>query len=198
MPPPADQALLAALAALALALNDLGVPAMIIGGIAVIARGVPRQTGDVDVAVWAEDLDVERLAAALARHAIVPRIEDAVEFARQNQVLLLRHEPSGTPIEVSLAWLPFEQEALARARSEDLGGVRFAVAIPEDLVVYKAVAWRDRDRTDIERLLVLHGHHMDLARLRGRVREFAELLGSPERASEFDAIVARAVPGCGR
>jgi hypothetical protein len=198
MPPPADQALLAALGALARALDDLGVPAMVIGGIAVIVRGVPRQTGDVDIAVWAEDLDVERLAAALARHAIVPRIADAVEFARQNQVLLLRHEPSATPVEVSLAWLPFEWEALARARSEDLGGVQLAVAMPEDLVVYKAVAWRDRDRADIERLLVLHGRHMDLPRLRGRVREFAELLGVPERASEFDAIVARAVPGCGR
>lgn len=197
MPPPADQALLAALAALALALRDLGTPAMIIGGVAVIVRGVPRQTGDVDVAVWAEDLDVERLAAALARHAIVPRIKDAVEFARQNQVLLLRHDPSGTPIEVSLAWLPFEREALARATPEDLGGGELLVAAPEDLVVYKAVAWRDRDRADIERLLVLHGHRMDLGRVRALVREFAELLGVPERAREFDAIVSRAVPGSG-
>lgn len=182
MPPPADRALIEALAALALALRDLGVPAMIIGGIAVIVRGVPRQTGDVDVAMWAEDVDVERLATALARHAIVPRIPDAIEFARQNQVLLLQHEPSGTPIEVSLAWLPFEREALARASAEDLGGVQLRVAAAEDLVVYKAVAWRDRDRADIERLLALHGPRMDLARVRALVQEFAALLGVPERA----------------
>jgi predicted nucleotidyltransferase len=46
---------------------------------------------------------------------------------------------------VSLAWLDFEREALARASVVDFGGVRVRVAEAEDLVVFKAVAWRDRD-----------------------------------------------------
>jgi hypothetical protein len=168
---------------------------MIIGGIAVIARGVPRQTGDVDATVWAERIAVDRLAAALAAHGIVPRTKDALEFARQNQVLLLRHEASGTPVEVSLAWLPFEREALARATPVDFGGVVVRVALPEDLIVYKAVAWRDRDRSDIERLLVLHGDQMDLGRIRALVAEFAQALGTPERLQGLDEIVARARGG---
>jgi hypothetical protein len=32
----------------------------------------------------------------------------------------------------------------------DLAGVRLPVATPEDLVVFKAVAWRDRDRGAVE------------------------------------------------
>jgi hypothetical protein len=193
MAEPADRALLAALAALAAALGDVGAPAMIIGGIAVIARGVPRQTADVDATVWAEGLDVDRLAAVLAAHGIVPRTRDALEFARQYQVLLLSHDTSGTPIEVSLAWLPFEREALARATAVDFGGVSVKVALPEDLIIYKAVAWRDRDRTDIERLVVLHGDRVDLGRIRSLVAEFADVLGAPERRREFDDVVARAL-----
>ena len=56
----------------------------------------------------------------------------------------------------------------------------------------KAVAWRDRDRADIERLLVLHGPKIDLDRIRRLVREFSEMLESPERIAEFEAIIRRA------
>jgi hypothetical protein len=57
----ADAALLAALAACARALRRLARPAMIIGGLAVIARGVPRQTVDIDATIWAEGLDVDTI-----------------------------------------------------------------------------------------------------------------------------------------
>jgi hypothetical protein len=50
-PMTADAALLSALADLERALNEIGRPAMIIGGIAVIASGVPRQTIDIDATV---------------------------------------------------------------------------------------------------------------------------------------------------
>lgn len=184
-----DQAIVQALQDLTRALDELAVPAMIIGGIAVIARGVPRHTIDIDAAVWAEGLDVERLIDLLASHQIVPRIADARTFARERQVLLLRHEPSGTPLELSLAWLPFEREALDRATRVDFGSVVASVATPEDLVIYKAVAWRDRDRTDIERLLALHATTIDLARVRSLVRQFAEALDEPGRVDGFDALV---------
>jgi hypothetical protein len=192
---PADRALLDGLAALGAALEEIGAPAMVIGGIAVIARGVPRQTVDVDATVWAEAVELDALLRGLARHGIVPRTADAIEFARRQQVLLLRHELSGTPMEVSLAWLPFERDALDRATLVDFGGVRVRVAAPEDLVVYKAVAWRERDRADIERLLARHAGRIDLARVRGLVREFADALDEPERVAAFDALVTRATEG---
>lgn len=192
----ADEKLLEAIAALAGAFKSLGVPAMVIGGIAVIARGVPRHTVDVDAAVWGERLELSHLFAVLAEHGITARVPDAEVFARQRQVLLLRHDPSGQTLEISLAWLPFEWDALQRATIVDFGGVKIPVATPEDLVVYKAVAWRDRDKSDIERLLVLHGRSMNLERVRAIVKQFSETLEEPERAAEFDTLVARALtPG---
>ena len=164
---------------------------MIIGGIAVIVRGIPRQTGDVDATVAAEGLDLEDMIALLARHGIRGRIPDLLDFARKHQVLLLRHEPGGIPIEVILAWLPFEMEAIGRAEMIDLGTTRLPVASAEDLVVYKCVAWRTRDRADVERLLSVHGANMNLARVRGILAAFAEAMEDPTRLTEFDALLER-------
>lgn len=186
----ADERLLQALAALGEALGELTAPSMIIGGLAVIAHGVARHTVDIDATVWAEGLDLDELLGALGKHAIVPRMADAREFARQTQVLLLRHEPSGTPLELSLAWLPFEREALEQATEVDFGGVSCRVARPADLVVYKAIAWRERDRADIDRLLRLHPG-LPLDAVRRQIAQFAEALDEPERLREFDALVAR-------
>lgn len=55
------------------------------------------------------------------------------------------------------------------------------VAQAEDLLVYKAIAWRDRDRADIERLLVRHERTIDLERVRGLVEEFARVLEARAR-----------------
>jgi hypothetical protein len=190
----ADEAATTALQALVAALDSLGAPAMIIGGIAVIARGVPRTTLDIDATIWRPGLDIGHAVDVLQTHGIAPRIDDAVVFAREHQVLLLRHEASGTPIDLTLAWLPFEQEALARATRVDLGNVSPAVALPEDLIVYKAVAWREQDRADIERLLRLHHSAIDLERVRRLVAEFAAALDAPERVAEFEALLACVKP----
>ncbi|MEO8902855.1 MAG: hypothetical protein ABI488_12525 [Polyangiaceae bacterium] len=114
-----------ALAAFDAAMRATNAPYMIIGGIAVIARGVPRHTDDVDGTVWADGLDLASLLSALRAERIEPRIVDALEFARQNQVFLLRHTPTSTDIDLSLAWLPFEREALVTHQFVSISGVTF-------------------------------------------------------------------------
>ncbi|HEX7941510.1 MAG TPA: hypothetical protein VF488_06875 [Gemmatimonadaceae bacterium] len=88
---------------------------VVIGGIAVIARGVPRVTRDIDVAFSGPEVTLRGLSIDLEAAGIVPRIDDAVSFAAESQVLLSRHSGTGVDIDVSLAWLPFEMEAIAAA-----------------------------------------------------------------------------------
>ena len=83
---PTDQVLLEAVAALAAALRNLRAPGMIIGGMAVIARGVPRLTVDVDATVWGADVELMELFGTLAEQGIVPRVRDALEFDRHDVV----------------------------------------------------------------------------------------------------------------
>jgi len=188
---PLGDPLLGAMAALRTALLEVGEPHMLIGGTAVILRGVARVTDDIDATVWAEHLDVEHLLAVLARHEIVGRIPDAAAFAHERQVLLLRHTPTATPMELSLAWLPFEREALRRAELLDVSGMDMPVARAQDLVIYKTIAWRDRDRTDVERLLHAYPDDIDLAHVRRVIQEFAAALDEPERVEDFERLLAR-------
>jgi Nucleotidyl transferase of unknown function (DUF2204) len=178
-----------ALRALTSSLEELGSPSAIIGGVAVIANGVPRSTVDIDATVSAQAVEPERLAAALARHDIVPRIDGAVEFARTRHVFLAEHRPSGVPVDVSLAWLPFEEEAIAAAEPRDFAGVRTRVARPEDLVIYKMVAARPRDLDDVEGLLLVHGRGMDLRRVRAVVADFAAALEDEERPAVLERLL---------
>jgi hypothetical protein len=190
---PLTPGLTAALRAVAGALAALPIPGMVIGGIAVIARGVPRVTRDVDATLEVRQLELDELVAALRTHELIPRIPDAVEFAAQHQVLLLRHEQSGVDVDISMAWLPFEVEAIAAAEKLRIAGVAVPIARPEDLVIYKAVAWRPQDQQDVERLLVKYGKQMNLERVRHLVREFAEALDDPARLDGLEQLIARAL-----
>jgi predicted nucleotidyltransferase len=163
---PVTGALRKAIRAVADALAALPARGMIIGGIGVIARGVPRATRDVDFTVEGGKIEVTALIDRLAQHTLVPRIEDAASFAADNQVLLLRHELTGVDVDLSIAWLPFELDALARASSIAIGGITVRVATAEDLVIYKAIAFRPQDQQDIERLVTLHASAIDLVRVR--------------------------------
>ena len=183
----------AAVAAVARALSQLPMPGMLIGGIAVIARGVPRTTRDVDATFSAGTGQLEDVLRIFEEHQLAPRIDDVRAFAQANQVLLLRHAPSGVDVDVSLAWLPFELEAINASDKLLVGEVQVPVARPEDLVIYKAIAWRPQDQQDVERLLNLHGDRMDLVRVRRVVAELAAALDEPERASELERVIQRAL-----
>jgi predicted nucleotidyltransferase len=188
----ADGRFTAALRALTAALDELDAPSMIIGGIAVIAAGVPRETIDIDATVLGRAVTLDKTVAALLRHGIRPRIDDALQFARERQVLLLQHNASGVTIELSFAWFPFEEEALSRALETTVESVSVRLARPEDLIVYKAAAWRDRDRADIERLLILYVDRIDLKRVRGLIDQISAALEDPNRVQLFDEMVERA------
>jgi predicted nucleotidyltransferase len=174
-----------ALAALSRALHEVGAPFMIIGGIAVVSRGVPRHTDDVDATVWGPGLALHTLHERLQAQDLVFRIEDGLAFAQQHQILLLIHTPSKIEIDLSLAWLPFEEQALQRAPRERLRGVVVPVACAEDLIIYKALAWRDRDRSDITQLVALHRDDIDVERILSLVAPLADAMELPERAREL-------------
>lgn len=190
----AHHAFLEGLHALSRGLRALEAPHMLIGGVAVILRGIPRHTEDIDAAVWAEHLETERLLDVLAAHEIEGRIPDLTAFAAEYQVFLLHHAPSGTPLEIKLASLAFERAAIARAETLTVRDIPVPVATPEDLILYKVVSWRERDRADIERLLRLHHPCIDVAHVRETVRAFSDALGEPERITDMERLIVRALP----
>lgn len=177
-----------ALAAVVRALKPLGVPYAVIGGVAVIVRGVPRHTDDLDLTIWAPDLRIEDLLQRFAAAGITPRVADALDFAIAHQILLLKHA-SGTELDVSLAWLPFELEAMQRASVEALRGVPMPVAQAEDLVIYKVLAGRERDWADTRRLLEQHRASMNIDRIVEVVQQLTLAMEQPERLDQLQSLL---------
>jgi len=161
-----------ALSAVAAFLAALPSPGMVIGGMAVIAHGHVRTTEDIDATVAGEDVSLERLIELAATHEIRPRLPDAVAFARRTQVLLLTHIPTGVHLDLSLAWLPFERDALRRGLTVVLGNVPVRVCSPEDLVIYKLVAARPADEDDVRQMVLRHRTRIDRARVARLMSEF--------------------------
>lgn len=170
------------------------VPMLIIGGVAVSLLSKPRTTKDVDAVAWLPSHDAwPAFLLSGKSHGIVPRIQDALEFALSSRVLLLRHERSDVPIDLSMGALPFEEKAVLRAVPTNVGGLRVPLPVPEDLLVMKAVAHRSRDMTDIESILSAHPN-VDETWIVSTVREFAEALDSPELVTDLVKLFRKHAP----
>jgi hypothetical protein len=187
----------AALRALVAWLDVTGTRGAIIGGVAASLLGRPRVTGDVDALVLVDDDAWGAFLAAAAVHGIRPRRADILAFARRSRVLLLRHEPSGIDLDVSVGLLPFEHELISRARRRRVAGVDLPLPTPEDLVVMKAVAHRARDLGDIEGIVAAH-KRLDTRRIRRLVREFADVLETPEIVEDLERALRRRRRGARR
>ncbi len=167
-------------------LDDRG-SGVIIGGVAVALLGRPRATRDVDCILIAPGDEWQELIDSAVPFRIRPRIDNALEFARESRMLLLRHEPSAVEIDAMLGAVTFEEELVARAERIEVAGVSVPVASADDLIVMKAIAGRPRDLADIEGLL--DAQRIDVERVRDDVRRFAELLDEPEIVNRLDRIL---------
>ena len=166
----------------------------IIGGVAASIRGRPRITKDVDAVVLADDLGWERVLDSAARYGLVPRIDNALDFASRSRMLLLRHDKSGIEVDVSLGGLPFERETVERASMVDVKRLRLRVSSAEDLVIMKAVARRPQDWLDVDVILSMNPD-LDLARIRHHLREFSSVLEMPEIYDDFERLLRRKQKG---
>jgi Nucleotidyl transferase of unknown function (DUF2204) len=182
--------LLATLGDLTAWLKAAQAPGVIIGGVAASLLGRPRLTRDVDALVVLDETDWARFLAAGEQFGFAPRRADALAFARQARVLLVRHAPSGIDVDVVFGALAFEEEVVANAKSVDIGGISVSLPTPEDLVIMKAVAHRPRDLGDIEAVLDAHPE-LDAQRVRRWVREFARALEMPEVLSDLEKILRK-------
>jgi hypothetical protein len=182
--------LLAALADLMKWLDATNMPSMVIGGVAASVLGQPRLTQDVDALAILPEGEWANAVSTAARHGILPRIENPLDFARRSRVLLMRHVESGIDIDVTFGGLLFEQAAIDNSKIHDIGGLRVRLPRVEDLLIMKAVARRPKDLQDIEGLLAAHPE-ADVATVRQWVSEFATALSTSDMLDDFDKLVAR-------
>lgn len=168
------------LEALGRLLSRFGHRGVVIGGIAVSLLGEARFTEDLDAMVLLSIDEIPHFLTVAKEEGIEPRISQAEAFARRNRVLLLRHVPSQTDIDVSLGVLPFEEEMVERSVIHKIDDtLQIRLPTPEDLIIMKAIAHRPKDLLDIQGIIQSHPN-LDKARIQGWVTQFAEFLEMPE------------------
>ncbi len=161
---------------------------IIIGGVAVSLLSRPRNTQDIDAMVflepekWAEFLDSGK------KFGYRPRIKNSLRFARENSILLLRHEDSSTDVDISFGALPFEEEAIKRSVKLKIQDISIPLPSPEDLIIMKAVAHRPIDMEDIRNILALN-MKIDEKRVKYWVKEFAAVLEMPEILEDLQKLL---------
>jgi hypothetical protein len=71
-----------------------------------------QRARDIDALVILPESDWQSAVENAAKFGIVPRIGEALEFARRSRVLLMRHAATGIALDVTLGGLSFETSAV--------------------------------------------------------------------------------------
>lgn len=153
-------------------LSSASVPYLIIGGIAVATIGQPRATGDVDVIGF---VPTEK-AIGLIDAAIAAGFTVAADERETLQATgTLRFRKGKFQLDIILASLPFENDARARAREHRLFGRLVPLPSPEDLILFKVLAGRDKDLVDAVGVARRHRAKLDRNYLQDAIKAVCEL-----------------------
>jgi hypothetical protein len=156
-----------------------------IGGLALQRWGEPRETVDADLTLITGFGEEDRFSKILLER-FEARIDDALEFAVTNRVLLLRAK-SGVGLDVALGALAFEELIVDRATLFEFpADLRLLTCSAEDLIVLKAFASRQKDWIDIEGVIIRQTGKLDWRYIKVQLTPLAELKGSPEIVDELD------------
>lgn len=170
-------------------LGETRTPYMVIGGFANLHWGRPRLTQDLDVTVAASDTHIELLLRVLAP-AFRARVADPVGFARETSVVPMESS-DGIRIDMVIARLSLEDEAIARAVEIPVGDARVRFATAEDLILHKIVSERARDLEDVEGIVRRQRGKLDLDYLRPRIRLLSETMQRPQMLTEFERLLGQ-------
>ena len=136
-------------------LDEDSLPYALGGALALAAWAGPRQTVDVDLAVFVGDEALPRVLDAVERAGAVVKRDEA-ERSVASTGMFIAHL-ARTRIDVFLATHPVHEEMGRRRRAVEVDGARLWFLSPDDLALLKLVYGRPKDVVDLERLFAARG-----------------------------------------
>jgi len=159
------------------ALRALGSDWMIIGAIPVAAWGQARATTDADFAASLDFADADRLDQAAAAQGL-RKEKGPIEIPQKRLILSKYWDPAtsiGIDVFFSTGYVTgdFQRKALERKKQVTFDQRAYPIVSPEDLILYKVLAYRQKDLDDVGTVLERQFRHLDWT----YVRTWAEKLG---------------------
>ena len=124
---------------------------LIVGGYALAAHGHPRYTKDLDVWVWTDSTNAERVVAALEEFGFGGLGLSVSDFEEPGMVVQLGREPQRIDILTFASGLLFS-EAYERRVTVEVGDVPVPFISLDDLRTNKLATGRLRDLADVAEL----------------------------------------------
>jgi predicted nucleotidyltransferase len=141
------------------ALTRRGVDFVVIGGVAAVIHGSPRNTFDLDICFATDGANLEALGQVLVEVGATLRgVEEDAAFVpdaaslRRVQVLTLATEFGTLDVLAQPNGAPRYEALRDRAERVDVGGLFVRVASVPDLIAMKRAAGRHKDLADVAEL----------------------------------------------
>ena len=132
-------------------LNANRVRYLIVGGYAVAYHGYPRYTKDVDVWIWMNPENAERVVKTLGDFGFASLGLEASDFLEADTIVQLGYAPNRIDLIMGVPGVDFEECYVVR-NEEEIDGIRLKFIDLESLKKSKKASGRLQDLADIENL----------------------------------------------
>ncbi len=165
-------------------LGEAGVSSAVVGGLAVAVWGEPRLTRDVDVKVSLQRDQATHLLSLLKPDYTF--LSDNPEQTLKRMGMLFIQDASNLRLDLLLADTPFDVQAIQRARLVEIQpGQTITVCTPEDLIVYKMISIRPRDREDVQGIVRAQQQNLSDTYILDWLQQFEQALDDSTLVAEY-------------
>ena len=156
----------------------------IIGGVAVQRWGEPRLTRDVDLTLLTGFGGEEKFIEQWLRDYQF-RPPGSMKMALTSRVLLLVNR-RGTPVDVALGGIDFEQRSIQRSSLWKIPAGALRTCSAEDLLVHKCFAGRESDWVDVDGILSRQFGKLDFDLVRRELKPLLALQEQPDKLERLE------------
>lgn len=138
-------------------------------------HGIPRLTQDLDISLGVDINYLQKIIDTV--HPLFNiLLKDPANFARETNVLLLQDIENGIRVDLIFTFIEFERNAISQAVEFKIADSKIKCVSIENLVVYKMLAGRERDKEDVELILSARYPDINLDEVSQKVKELSDIL----------------------
>lgn len=155
---------------------------VLIGGLANTFWGIVRATRDIDLKVLIEEGEYQEFRKAVYNNF------KARLIAQETPLIVSALASNSVGIDFLMTIPGYDLTVFERAIPYAVNDLKIWLCSPEDLIIYKAIANREKDWLDIERILAEQIDKIDVNYTKKWLTQFVEALEAPEILNRFSSL----------
>jgi len=132
-------------------LNERGVKYLIVGGYAVAYYGFPRYTKDIDLWIWPQESNADKMVDALKEFGFDSLGLTKYDFFDVDNIIQLGYPPNRIDLITDLSGVDFEN-CFSNRQEVEMDDIKVNFISLNDLIENKIKTGRLQDQADVEKL----------------------------------------------